>query len=96
MVHCVLFVWCIVEFVRWVYQTAVEVRAQGSNYIPQFDMDVITHACLHMMQVNSSAASATYLRQRTGLALVYLDNCLSPVRRQAITGINANLLSIRP
>ena len=63
------------EFVRWVHQTAVEVRAHGNKYIPQFYMDVIIHACLHVMEVNSSPASAICMRQRTGLALVQIIAC---------------------
>ena len=75
MVHYGLFVWSIVEFVRWVHETAVEVRAQGNKYIPQFYMDVITHACLNVMEVNSSPASTTCMPQIPGLALVQIIAC---------------------
>ena len=50
-------------------------RAHGNIYIPQFYMDVITHACLYFMVVNSYPASATCMRQRTGLALVQIIAC---------------------
>ena len=63
------------EFFRWVYQTAVEVRAQGSNYIPLFYMDVITHACLQLTEVNTTPANATYMRQIPGLVLVQIIAC---------------------
>ena len=45
--------------------------------------------------VNVSLPSAAYMRRRTGSALVRVIG-LSPVRRQAISWTNANLLSIAP
>ena len=46
----------------------------------------------HGSYFNSSASSAKYMSQLTGVS----DNGLSPIRRQAIIQANAGLLSIGP
>ena len=80
MVHCGIFVWCIVGFVRWISWRLI-VRDCGYYFNVVCSLTHwgrVTHICVSRQIIIGS------------------DNGLSPGRRQAIIWTNAGILLIRP